>query len=351
MSEWYPKVVTIQNIVKHEGADSLSVATVLENYPVIIRTGDFQVGDLACYFPIDTILPDTEDFYHLTPKSYETGEYKYTLGSVPEHKRVIAAKRIRGIYSQGLLIKAPKEFNLDDSIVDFYSLKKFEEENEENVVFKNKKISANAESPPPFHVPYYDIDGFRKYGSCFEDSEEVVITEKMEGSNGFFVHDGERIWCKSRNFFKKKDEDCMWWDIAIRYGLEEKLKKYPLLGFFGEVYGRVKGFKYDCDTESKIRFFDIYDIKNNKYLDYDQFQSIIKDLKLEQVTELYRGPLPQKEELFKMADGKSTLSEKHIREGFVIKPVVNRFAPKLNGRLILKLVGEEYNLQKHKKRG
>jgi hypothetical protein len=173
----------------------------------------------------------------------------------------------------------------------------------------------------------------------------------VHNSNASYCYDGARLWVKSRNFYKKYNPEDPWWDIAIRSNLEEKLSKYPNKVFFGELYGQVKNFRYDCEVvngtlQSRIRFFDIWDLKQMKYLDYDEFKNIINDCGLDICPELYRGPWLGKEEMYKYAEGMTLLGEKHVREGFVIKPTKERFEPKLNSRMQFKLVGEGYNLKK-----
>jgi RNA ligase (TIGR02306 family) len=368
MSDWNPQIVKIEKLIAHPNADTLDVATVLGDYPVIVKRDEYKVGDIAGYLPLDTIVPDTEQFYFLCPKSYEqyeeNGEVKsrqigtkYSLGSVPEKYRIIKAKRIRGIFSMGMLVLVPQETclgtsNVGMSIIDYLDLKKYEEPEEEDNIVPIKMRGANAESPPKgWVIPHYDIDGLRKYLSCLQDGEEIVLTEKLNGSNAAFCHDGERLWCKSRNWFKKFDETDPWWDIAIRYKLEEKLAKYPNIVLFGELVGNVKGFRYTAEIiggklHTKIYFFDALDTKNKKYLDYDDLLSITKDLELETTPELYRGVWKGKAEMYPYAEGMSALNPKHIREGFVVKTAKERYEPRLDNRLILKLIGEGYNLQK-----
>jgi len=369
MSDWTPQVVLIEKVEKHPDADILDVATVLGDYPVIIKRGEYQVGDLAGYIPIDSIVPDTEGFYFLCPKAYEkyedeAGEIqqrmlgpKFEVGSVPEKYRIIKAKKIRGRYSQGMLVKLqtlpdPFDWVEGDSIVDEYQLKKWEEAEEDNIPNAKKSKGANQASPPKgWSIPFYDIEGLRKYVDCLLPDEEIVLTEKVHGSNASFCHDGEQLWVKSRNFYKKMDEDDPWWDIALRYGLEEKLKNFPNMVFFGEMYGSVKGFRYDCVIEkgtmhTKIRFFDIWDVKAMRYLDYDPFVFMVDAAGLELMPELYRGVWQGKDLMYPYAEGMTTLGGKHIREGFVLRTAKERYEPRLDSRMHVKLVGEAYNLQK-----
>lgn len=363
MSDWINKVIKIEKLEKHPNADNLSIATVMGDYPVVCRTGQYEVGQLVGYLSIESIVPDTEQFYFLCPKKYEkyeeNGEVKqrqigmrYVVGEVPEKYRRLKAKKFFGIYSQGMLVECPDGMKEDDDLVEFLGLKKFEEEEEDNIPNAKKTRGGNAESPPKgWAIPFYDVESLRKYLSCLNPGEEIVLNEKLHGSNASFCHDGEKLWVKSRNFYKKMDSDDPWWDIAIRYNLEEKLSQFPGMVFFGELYGMVKGFRYDCEIvngamHSKIRFFDVLDVKRMRYLDYDDYRATVTKAGLDLVPELYRGVWTSKEEMYSYAEGQTTIGGKHVREGFVLKTVKERFEPRLNSRLLVKMVGEGYNLAK-----
>jgi RNA ligase (TIGR02306 family) len=367
LSDWAPQIVVIEKVEQHPDADTLDIATVLGDYPVIVKRGEYKMGDEAGYIPIDSIVPDTEQFYFLCPKLYEkyeeNGEVKsrhigskYPLGLVPEKSRIIRAKKIRGIYSQGMLVSlysflgwSSEKLPVGFSIVDLIPLTKWNEPEEENLPNFH---SADVESPPKgWHIPHYDIDGIRRYLSCLLPNEEIVLTEKLHGSNAAFSHDGTRLWSKSRNLYKKMDPEDMWWDIAIRYDLKNKLKNYPGLVFFGEIHGQVSGFRYDSVVEggqllTRIRFFDVWDTKTMRYLDYDPMMVILKEAGLDPVPELYRGKWLGKDAMYPYAEGMTTIGGKHIREGWVLRPVQGRYEPRLDSRMIVKLVGEGYNLQK-----
>lgn len=368
MSDWNPQVVRIEKVEKHPDADALDIVTVLGDYPIVVKRGDYQVEDLAAYIPIDSIVPDTQDYYFLCPKAYEKYEEdgeikqrqlgpKYQVGEVPEKYRIIKAKKIRGYYSQGMLVGVPTTVSPflyieGDSVTEALGLKKWEEQEEDNIPNAKKSRGANQASPPKgWAIPYYDVEGLRKYVSCLAPDEEIVLTEKVHGSNAAFCHDGEQLWVKSRNFYKKMDPDDPWWDVAIRYDLENKLVQFPNKVFFGEMYGNVKGFRYDCEIvagamNTKIRFFDVWDVKTGRYLDYDPFVTMVQGAGLELMPELYRGVWQGKDIMYPYAEGKTTLGGKHIREGFVLRTAKERFEPRLNSRMQVKLVGEGYNLQK-----
>jgi RNA ligase (TIGR02306 family) len=362
MSEFFPQIVKIEKVEKHPYADNLSIAYVLGDYPIIIRTGQFNAGDLACYIQIDAVLPDVERWYNLTPKAYEKYEengevkqrqcgYKYPVGSVPENKRVVRAKKIRGIYSQGILAEAIQGMNVGDSIVEVLNLKKFEFEEEDNI--PNFKLRGrNAESPPKgWSIPYYDLESIRKHIHVVDREQDVVITEKLHGASSSYCHDGNKLWCKSRNFFKKFDEDDSWVEASIRYDLENKLAKYPMLAFFAELVGQVKRFRYDTEVldgklHTKLYFFDIYNTQTQRYLNYDEFVSIIKDIGLETTPLIYRGPWTTKSEMYSLAERNTALGGKHIAEGWVLSLAEDRYDPQIKGRVKLKYISEQFNLTK-----
>ena len=362
MTSWNPQIVVIEKVVKHTGADNLDIVTVLGDYPIVTKHGDYKVGDIASYIPIDTILPDEEKYYFLTPKKYEQRlidneikniaiGYKYELGNVPENKRVVKAKKFYGVYSQGLLFKPVEGLLVGDSIVEQLGLKKIEEEEEENAR-KLKSTRNFGKSPNGWNIPYYDIRNVREYINLLNDENEVILLEKIHGSNFSCCYDDveNKFYVKSRRFYKEKNEDDSWWDIAIRNGLEEKLKKYPMYIFFGELTGGVGGFPYDSKVingklETTIHFFDIFDVKANSYLDYDDFVNILKDLNLSQAPLIYRGKWLNKDDMYKMGEIKTLLGQKHIAEGWVLRLPKEKNIEGI-GRFQFKYVSEQYNLNK-----
>lgn len=327
MSEWHPQIVKLEKIGRHPDADTLEISTVLGGYTVIFKEGQYKEGDLVAYVPVDTICSDHPAFDWLGAK-----------------KRIKAA-RLRGIFSLGILVPAPEGMQEGDSIVEHFGLKKYVYEEE----VPDQVNTDNEHSPSGWTIPHYDLEGLRKYNRLLQENEEVVLSEKLEGCNAAFCHDGERLWVKSRNFFKKEDALNLWWDAAYRFDLKTKLAQHPGLAFFGELYGQVKGFKYDCPivnnrVQTKIRFFDIFDTKAMKFLNWDDMVKVVTELGLETAPVLYRGPWLAGNALWTHAEGQSVLGS-NIREGFVVRPVTERVDARY-GRVILKLKGEEYMLKK-----
>ena len=83
-------VVIIDDILPIEGADRVEQA-VVGGWHIMTRKGQFEPGDAAIYFEIDSKVPETEPFEFLAPKHYKVKTQKYFKGTV---------------ISQGLLMSA-----------------------------------------------------------------------------------------------------------------------------------------------------------------------------------------------------------------------------------------------------
>ena len=91
MTEFKLEAVKIGKIDQLQNSDSLSITNIHNGYPVIFKTGDFHEGDVACYVPVDALVPvDRPEFAFLD------------AGKGRKFER-IRARRLRGTFSMGLL--------------------------------------------------------------------------------------------------------------------------------------------------------------------------------------------------------------------------------------------------------
>lgn len=346
MTDFYCEVAKITKIEKHTNSDNLSVATVL-NTPVIIRTGTYSEGQLVSYIGVEAIVPDTELFHFLAPPAKKDSkgiliEPAPHVGSVREKYRTIKSKKIRGTYSEGLIVAAPENFQEGQSLIEHFGIKRRDPEAE-------APDASNEHGPSTFSLFKYDIEGLAKYGYVFQEGEEVLITEKLEGENYSLTFAEDRLWVRSRNYFKQDLEGSHWWEWAHRMQMEEKLKAFPLLAIWMEKYGHVPRFKYDCPMENgamlrMCRVFDIWDVLNKKFLPWEEVSRISKALELNTVPVLYQGPWKNDGSLQTLAEGKSAIGE-HIKEGWVMRSIPEGWHEKL-GRKMVKYKGHDYKLAK-----
>lgn len=344
-SEHRVEVVRVGPIMKHPDADTLSITTVLGGYPVILRTGEYQEGDLAVYVPIDSVVPENDP------------RWEFLAG----HRR-IRAKRLRGIFSMGLLTK------IDQDLAALHGTEPWIEGQEVSAELGIVKyepemhlIGGENEADPGYLPVYTDIEGLRRHQNVLQPGEEVVLHEKIHGANARYLFEGGRLWVGSRTNIKKADPKSQWWAAAAHGDLEAKLAAVPGIAVYGEIYGQVQDLKYGVAPSQGARFvaFDALDIKTRRYLDYDDFVVLMNRLGIPRVPELFRGPWPDRadaeaaggaesaawQSMCALAEGTTILGGgANVREGFVARPVKERCEHM--GRVILKLHGAGYLLRK-----
>jgi RNA ligase (TIGR02306 family) len=116
---------------------------------------------------------------------------------------------------------------------------------------------------------------------------------------------------------------------------------------YGEVYGgSIQNLAYGI-PKGKGLGFRVFDIKcDGRYFDWDKLVEICQKFNVDMVPNLYRGPYSM-DEMKKLAEGKTTLvscgGDVHMREGIVVKPVIERIHPSI-GRVVLKYISTEYDL-------
>lgn len=396
-SDFEVQVVQVGPISKHPNADTLDLVEVFGS-TVIIKRGVFKTGDLAVYVPVDALVPTDRPEFAFLAKDGKT------------FSRIKAAK-LRGIFSMGLLVPVPVVPNVkldvgDDvsthmGIIRYVSPDEARLEGHQQRTDAQRRARAVAKGPK---MPVYGLDPLRKYHHALIPGEMVVVTEKVHGTNARYVSNGGRLWVgthkstrgcsRSRleEFWERmklklrhllgfthrahlvKDLGDVWWQVAEKYKLQERLAKRPDMVVFGEIYGRNadgkyvqteggRGFGYDtegADPGLKLRVFDVYDMKLGKYLDFLDMRDFVTHLNEETfgAPDVETVPIlrvdssrlsvqwcPEVEQqVRKWADeGHSLLTTTHTGEGVVVKPLRERNDPRV-GRVALKYAGEKYLL-------
>lgn len=355
MSSNIVEVVRINNLVKHPNADTLYVATI-KGWPCIVKEGQFSVGNLAVYIPIDSVIPD------------ELAD-KYNLEYLKKGNRVRTIK-LRGVISQGLLLTLPEGVNWKEGrdVAKEMGVTKWEppapsyqRPGQGNRTIKN---------PNPNFRKYTNIEHIKNYPDMFENGEEIIITEKIHGTNWRAANiqaDPKTWWEKIKANFRGNYEFIVGsHNVQLGRGLKGFLKArksyygsdiYSTMAkkldiesilpkgyaLYGELYGEgIQDLTYG-QRGHNIAFFDL--MIDGEYADYSVFEKFCKDHDLPMVPVLYRGPYFSGV-IEKYTDGKSVIYPSQIREGIVIKPAKNTIHPRV-GRKILKSVSNKYLLRKN----
>jgi RNA ligase (TIGR02306 family) len=321
-------VTEIEKLSPHSNADALELAQVL-GWQLVVRKGEYQVGDRIVYFPIDTMLP------------FEVSE-RFGVTKYLSKQRIKCAK-LRGEPSFGLAVKPDRaNWQLGENVAEYYGASKYE---------PPVRVGAgDAEKEHPLFVEYTEIENMRNFPTILEPGETVILTEKIHGTccrAGLIEGElmaGSKAVRRKQPSENKMASNIYWYPLS----LEPVRKLVETLGsenrqviLFGEVYGsKIQSFHYGLKGILGFRAFDL--LINGKYLDWPEFQTLCELFGVETVPVIATIPFDL-DTIKRLSEGKTQLMEHdaHIREGLVVHPVRERTHPKV-GRVILKYVSDSY---------
>ena len=301
----------------HPNADSLSVQEI-QGWEVCMRTEEWPDGTLAVYVPPDYLVPDTELF------SWLKGSGNWQR---------IRTKKFRGRYSYGILVPAPAGLAEGDNAMESLGVTRWEPPEPGSF---GVGACADNETPPPGVWPKYDVENFQPYAWALQPGEQVVVTEKLHGTNARFMWQDGHQWAGSRTQWKAEDAACVWRHCLTQNPwITEWCQAHPGLMVYGEIYGWVQKLRYGAQP-GQVWFAPFDVLAGNHWLDYDLARALLPD---HWVPVLFTGPFDL--EACRALSLKDSTLAPHMSEGVVIRPVVNRYERDL-GRVQLKLVSARY---------
>lgn len=357
MADIIVPVVKIEKVDPHKDADSLEIVEV-GGWQVVVRKDSVKIGDMVVHFPPQAMLP--------LELSDALGVTKYLS------KQRVKAVKLRGETSHGFVapVSELQEFALED-IEDEERrteiMLEFEEGNNLMDLLEVTKYeppirikSGDAEVEVDEFPKYTSIENLRNHQKVFEDGEEVVVTEKVHGTNSRIGLINGEMFAGSKGVRRKPPQTpdgeplvgfdgykhhTYWfpWSIdavqEMMAGIYEDDTVESVI-LYGEIYG-AKIQKLDYGVGKGNLGYVAFDIKiNGEFLPYEQFTELCDQYGVPRVPELDRVKFEY--DLVKSyADGGTMLEGDHIREGVVVKPLVEGRDPKI-GRRILKFVSSDY---------
>lgn len=328
------KLVTVQKIkeiLPIEGADLIEVVKIL-GWSVVTKKGEFRVGDKVVYAEIDSLFPNKPEFQFLEKVNYR-----------------IKTIKLRGQISQGicfpLSILPPGDYSEGDEVTDVLGVTKYE-----------PKVPACLEGKVkgsfPGFIPKTDETRVQTLQGLLTKYKgmKCYYSEKLDGSSStFYLYDGEFGVC-SRNIDILEDEDNVFWQIAKKYDIENKLRSLGLtnIAIQGEIIGdTIQKNKYKLKTnERKLYIFNVFDIEDSKYLHFNEMLDIAEALGIPTAPILDTDfeLIDDIDKLVELSKGFSMLNPKIKREGIVIRPL-KEIVDVRHGRLSFKAINPEFLLK------
>jgi RNA ligase (TIGR02306 family) len=273
------------------------------------------------------VVPDAPDYAFLCA---HLGNHAHACA----RDRRIRAKKLRGVWSMGMLMPAPDGLVAGDNAIDAMGIVRYEPPLREG---KGQSFGiCNPHRPPPGIDYEYGVENGRR-NQPFADGEPVAVTEKIHGCNArYSFRDGE-MYAGSHRRWLKPDASNMWWRVLAQYPeIRAFCEANPGFTVYGEIYG-TQDLRYGLEN-GKIGFvaFDVMK-PDGRWMEYEQFRAATEIMPV--VPELAIVPYSA-DLIMSMVDGRSSLAD-HIQEGIVIKPLTERWDERV-GRVIVKLVSNQY---------
>ena len=328
------RVVKIDSVIKHPNADRLAIAKI-GGWNVIVSL-DTSPRDVGVYFEIDSVLPDTDWVTTLNLKS-----------------KTIKSMKIRNVLSQGLFLPLGQlEGCLPQQSEDDLLKKK---DVTEDLGVTKRPDTADREVIESTSISFATLF---PSGPCKTDEPRVqnssylleqlqgkpyYISVKYDGTSGTFGFDAseKRLKVCSRNLSASLDS--VYWEMARKYHLENKLSVYPSLVFQGEVYGpKIQKNRLQV-KDNCLTIFNVFDQESQKYLDFSDLREKCRQLDLPLVEVLEAGDsfAYSTEELLEKSRGQYRGTRNH-REGIVVRSLKEIMTEK--ERLSFKVINNDYLL-------
>lgn len=353
--EYTRKLASIQlirDLTPIPGADAIELATVL-GWGVVVKKGEFQVGDKCIYCEIDSVLDTSIPEFSFLEKV----------------KGRIKTIRLRGQISQGICFPLDilSSFetgdidNLDEGadVTSRLRVVKYDPYKNEQPRHNSGMRGAKTVTRPVF-VPKTDEPRIQNVYDFLEryPGTQMFATEKIDGSSMSvyfrkYTPTGEvESGVCSRNLDIKDPGQSgnNFWDVAHKLNIFDKLHAqsvYDSIVIQGELAGpSIQGNKLKL-TEHKLFVFNAYFPHELRYADKVELLEIIDMFELTGVPVIFDNFLlnqPKISELVELATRKSVLNDQVWAEGLVFRPHVEIRDPR-HGRFSFKVINPEFLLK------
>lgn len=271
-------VQVVNEIRPIENADAIECAVVL-GWTVVVKRGEFKIGDKCVFFEIDSILPNEEKYSFLDYKEEYNG---YRLKTV----------RLRGQLSQGLalpinIFELPEDIEIGTDLTEQLKIRKYEPPVPEEVGAKP--------SNRVWEIPKTDEERYQSNPDLVDalKGKEYYASVKLDGTSTTIIlnindeNEPEVNVC-GRNTCYEENPNNKYWAVAMKYNMKEKILEYynktgKRLAFQGELIGpKIQGNKMGL-TENDLYIFNVWIAEGKQpyeKCDIDTALSIVKELEL-----------------------------------------------------------------------
>jgi len=276
------KLVTVRridNITEILNADTLERAQV-EGWDVVIKKGEFTIGDLCVYFEIDSFLPSSD--LRFKPLMKQKIRYQNKEGCR------IKTMKLRGQISQGLAMPL-RMFDEIEKIVDGKSYEEVRSMDFSNTLNIDKweapipqEMLDSVVGAIPSEISKTEQERIQNLQGVLEEdwAEQYEATVKLDGNSMTVYKLNERIGVCGRNWEYKETPNHPMWKVARKNNFLEALKAFSKnIALQGELIGEGIHKNKENISGQEFYLFDVFDIDTGKRLGKTQRESVVSCLR------------------------------------------------------------------------
>lgn len=332
----------VKSIEPIEGADRIELAHVL-GWQCVVNKEQFQAGDLAVYFEIDSFLPVRKEFEFLRKNCFKTSDL---LGDGFKLK----TQKFKGAISQGLLlpvstfpeIQSPK---IGDDVTELLDVRKWN-------VNERSTESGTIIGTLPDSIPHTDETRIQAMPELLKEFAglDYYITTKLDGSshsisldeNGFHVT-GHNYEYKDGTFYRLVEE-CGYRGKLETFAKRENLKSITVQGELCSP--KIQGNRLKLDAPEWYVFTVI---ENGERVGQQEMIRVcaalgLNHVPIEEVSNDLPAFYPDVDALLKRAEGEYPKGGR--KEGIVIRPCEPVYSEAIHDYLSFKVINNKFLLKK-----
>ena len=329
-----------------EGADRIELAHVL-GWQCVIKKGEFQAGDLAVYFEIDSYLPIRPEFEFLRSSSYKNTD---VMG---EGFR-LRTQKFRGQVSQGLLLpvsvfpEITEPYDVGWDMTERLGVRKWEVE-------ERATTGGTIMGTLPYSIPHTDETRVQAEPDLIGDFAglEYYISTKMDGSSHSISIDQDGVHVTGHNYEYKDDGASAFYEFVKKRGYIDRMREFKdaiglhELTLQGEFCA--PGIQQNRLRLVKPEWYVFTIMENGLRIGLDRMMLVcealggIPTVPIEEIDKDLPSKYPTVEALLARADGEYPNGGK--KEGVVIRPTEPVFCPRISAPLSMKVVNNAYLLK------
>jgi RNA ligase (TIGR02306 family) len=265
---------TISCVRPIPGADAIECATV-DGWDVVVKKGEFQIGDRGVYFEIDSFLPTADERFSFLAKS----GIREMDGCKGMRLKTI---KLRGQISQGLLLPLslfPEIFASGEcgDLASVVGVQKWEPPIQ-------PQLAGQMKGGFPFFIQKTDQERIQNMPEILTEQadEEFEVTVKLNGTSMTVYYQDGSVGVCGRNIEFREGADNTYWRVACRDNLPVALCGLNQnLAIQGELIGPGIQGNPEKLRDHEFYIFDVFDIVRGQYLSRVDRMCVVDRLKIE----------------------------------------------------------------------